>query len=57
MKKDLKSIVRDRIFTVETLSTFLKEVERILNSRPLTAASDDISDLELITLYHFLVSK
>ena len=56
-KKELKSIVRDGIFIVETLHTFLTVVERILNSRPLTATSDDINDLELITPYHFLISK
>ena len=54
-KKELKSIVRDRIFAVEALSTFLTEVESITNSCPLTAASDNINDLELITPYHLLI--
>ena len=56
-KKALKSIVSDRIFTDEALSTFLTEVESIINSRPLTAASDDINDLEPITPNHFLIGK
>ena len=54
-KKELKSVVRDQVFAVEALSAFLTEVESIINSRPLTAASDDINDLELITPYHLLI--
>ena len=56
-KEVLKSIVRDRIFTDESLSTFLTDVERIINSRPFTAASDDINDVEPITLNHLLIGK
>ena len=47
-KKALKSVVRDRTFTGENLSTFLTKVESIINSRPLAAVSDNINDLELI---------
>ena len=47
-KKALKTIVKDRLFTEEALSTFLTEGESIINSRPLTPASDDIEDLEPI---------
>ena len=46
--KELKSIVRYQMFVVEALSTLLTEVESIINSRPLTATSDAINDLELI---------
>ena len=34
-KKALKLTVKDRLFTEEALSTFLLEVESIINSRPL----------------------
>ena len=56
-KEVLKSIIRDRIFTDESFSTFLTDVKRIINSHPLTAASDDINDLEPITLNHLLIVK
>ena len=57
IKKALKLIIRDRMFTDEALSTFVTEVESIINSLPLTAASDDINDLEPVTLYHLLIGK
>ena len=56
-KKELKPVVRDWLFAVEALSTFLTEVEGIMNSRPLTAASGGINNLELITPYHLLICK
>ena len=43
------------MFSAEALSTFLTQVESIMNSRPLTATSDGINDLELITLYHLSI--
>ena len=54
-KHELKSIVRYQMFSVEALSTFLTEVESIMNSRPLTTTSDGINDLELIALYHLSI--
>ena len=54
VKKTLKAIVKDRTFTEDCLHTFLCEVEAVLNSRPLTAISDDINDIEPLTLNHFL---
>ena len=56
-KKALKSIVIDRIFTDEALSTFLTEVESKTNSRSLTAASDDINDFEQINPNYLLIGK
>ena len=56
-KKALRSIVRDRVFTNEALSAFLTEVESIINSRPLTAASDGISDIEPVNPNHLLIGK
>ena len=53
----LKSILRDRIFTDEALSIFLTEVESIINSGPLTAASDNINDLETVTPNHLPIGK
>ena len=55
IKKALKWIVKGRLFTDEALCTFLIEVKSIINSCFLTAASDDINDLELITTNHVLI--
>ena len=51
------TIVKDRIFTDESLQTFLCEVESILNGRPLTAISDDISDFEPLTPNYLLIGE
>ena len=56
-KKALKTTVNGRLFTEEVLSTFLTEVESIINSRSLTPASDDIDDLEPITPNHLLFGR
>ena len=52
VKKTLKAIVKDRIFTEDCLYTFLCEVAAVLNNRPLTAISDDITDLEPLMPNH-----
>ena len=54
VKKTLKALVKDRIFTEDCPYTFLCEVEAVLNSQPLTAISDDINDLEPLTSNHLL---
>ena len=54
VKRALRAISTDRIFTDETLQTYLCEVESILNKRPLTPISDDIHDFEAITPNHLL---
>lgn len=56
-KMALKSIVRDRIFTDEALSTFFTEVKSMINSRAFIAASDVIIYLEAITSSYFLIGK
>ena len=55
VKRALRAISTDRIFTDETLQTYLCEVESILNKRPLTPISDDIHDFEAITPNHLLI--
>ena len=57
MKRALRMIAKDRLFTEEALSTFLTEVESIINSRPLTPASDDIDNLEPIIPNHLLFGR
>jgi len=55
VKRALKAITHDRLFTDEALYTFLCEVESILNQRPITTVSDDINDFEVLTPNHFLL--
>ena len=52
VKTGLNAIAKDRIFTDKSLQTFLCEVESVLNVRPLTLTSDDISDFEPLTPNH-----
>ena len=57
VKRALKSTIKDRLFTEEALYTTLCEVESLLNNRPLTSISDDVSDCECLTLTHFLIGE
>ena len=55
VKRALRAISTDRIFTDETLQTYLCEVESILNKLPLTPISNDVHDFEAITPNHLLI--
>jgi len=57
VKQALKTVITDRLLTDETLTTFLCEVESMVNSRLLTPISDDPNDLESITSNHFVMNK
>ncbi|KAL2098438.1 hypothetical protein ACEWY4_007645 [Coilia grayii] len=57
IKQILMSISREQTLDDESLHTFICEVEAILNSRPLTTASDSPSDLEPLTPNHLLLLK
>ena len=56
-KRALRSTMKDRMFTEESLHTLLLEVEATLNSRPLTSVSDDLNDFEALTPNHFLLGR
>ena len=57
VKRSLKVIIQNKLFTEECLSTFLCEVESILNQRPLTPISDDVNDLKALTPSHFIIGS
>ena len=57
VKRALKVVIQDRLFTDETLATLMCEVESILNQRPLTYVSDDVNDYECLTPNHFLIGE
>jgi hypothetical protein len=56
-KKAMFAVLNGHRLTEETLVTTLCLVEQLLNSRPLTAVSSDMSDLEALTPNHFLLGR
>ena len=52
VKRALRVISTDRIFTDETLRTYLCEIESTFKKHPLTPISDDSHDFEEITPNH-----
>ena len=57
VKEVLMTVMKDRVLTDAQLNTLFTEVENVLNSRPLTPASDDIKDLEALTPNHILIGQ
>ena len=54
VKRILKAITSDRLFTEQALHTFICEVQSILNNRPMKPSSEVINDYELVTPSHIL---
>ena len=54
-KRLLKSMLKDRPVSEESLKTFFIYVEFTLHSRPLLPLNDDINDLYALTPSHFLI--
>lgn len=57
VKQHLKRILNDTKLNYEEFYTFLVQVEGVLNSRPLTALTDDPNDFEALTPGHFLIGR
>ena len=49
VRKILSSVVKQQTLDDESLTTFMCEVENIINSRPLTPVSNDVKDLQPLT--------
>ena len=56
-KRALKTIIKERTFTDDTLYIIMTEVESTVNSRPLANVSDNIDDYEALTPNHFLLGR
>jgi len=54
VRKVLNSLLKEQCLDDEALCTVMCQAEHIVNSRPLTAVSDDINDLEALTPAHLL---
>lgn len=54
-KYHLKRLINDRLLTFEEMVTLLTQIEGILNSRPISAFTNDIEDLTALTPGHFLI--
>lgn len=55
VKTALKVVLKERAPRPETLSTFMAEVEALVNSRPITHVSSDPNYIEALTPNHFLI--
>ena len=56
-KEVMVGLMQDKVLTDPQLYTLLTEVERILNSRPLTHVSDNVEDFNALTPNHILFGK
>nr|XP_018895666.1 PREDICTED: uncharacterized protein LOC109029600 [Bemisia tabaci] len=54
-KHHLHRVIGTDLFTYDEFTTFLYEIEAVLNSRPLTPISSDPNDLLVLTPGHFLI--
>ena len=57
VKPTLGAITQDRAFTEVSLTTFLYQVESVINQYPRTPTSDSIDDFNAITPHHFLLGS
>ncbi|XP_026475874.1 uncharacterized protein LOC113381111 [Ctenocephalides felis] len=56
VKLHIRRVIGNTILTFEEYYTFLTQVEAIVNSRPLIAVSDDVTDCGYLSPGHFLIN-
>ncbi|XP_033224281.1 uncharacterized protein LOC117177569 [Belonocnema kinseyi] len=54
-KFHLRRVIGNSTLTFEEMTTILTQIEAFLNSRPLSAQSDDPTDISALTPGHFLI--
>lgn len=57
VKFHLRRILGNNVLTFEDFATFLAQIECVLNSRPITPLSSEVSDLNVLTPGHFLTGR
>ena len=57
VKKDLQAIIGVQVVDDDRLHTLFCEVEAIVNGRPITPASGDVNDFEVLTPMHILHTR
>ena len=51
----MSALLKEQVLYNEGLATLMCEVESVVNGKPLTMASDDPRDLEILTKNHLLL--
>lgn len=54
IKTHLQRTISDTLFSYEDFSTYLSQVEAVLNSRPICALTEDPDNLTSLTAGHFI---
>ena len=57
IRRILRSLIGERLLNDEVLRTFLVEIEKILNDRPITSVSSDPQDFEALMPNHILLLR
>lgn len=57
MKYHLRRVVGDQILSMVGMQTYLAQISAVLNSRPMTAMTQDPTDLDYLTPAHFLIGE
>ena len=56
-KRALRIVTQNRTLSEDFLSTFIIEIESVLNSRPLASVTDDLNNYNVLTPNHFILGR